>query len=155
MLQEAHEATNGGISVSSGLDGSRNGLWAQLSWFGRVEQGSETDWLFWLGAAESSATEVLSGNRAETSAQTRKTNSASRTTIIAPRDQIFLSAIAGSGTLLILNPFNIEYERDCDWLTSRSAIGRWMSLTVPIPGDSVDEEVHRVTLHRLTNCGKA
>jgi len=71
-----------------------------------VEQGSVTDWLFWLGAEESSATGVLSGNRAETRAQTRKTNSASRTTIIVARDQILLSEIAGSGTLLILNPFS-------------------------------------------------
>ena len=74
--------------------------------------------LFWLGAEESSATGVFVGNLAENSAQTRKTNRARRTTIIAARLQFPLSAIAESRTLLIHNPFYIEYERERNWLTT-------------------------------------
>ena len=42
---------------------------------------------------------------------------ANRTTIMAARVHFGFSAIAESGTLLILNPFYIEYEQECYWLT--------------------------------------
>lgn len=87
------------------------GLRGQPSCDVEEEQGSATVWLRWLGAGESSATGVFSGNLAETSAQTRKTSSASRTTIIAVRVHDLVSLIDDSGTLLIHNPFDMNTNR--------------------------------------------
>ena len=81
-----------------------------------MAQGSATVRLLILGEGISSAIGVSAGNLAEASAQTRKTNRANRTTIMAARVHFGFSAIAESGTLLILKPLYTEYERECDWL---------------------------------------